>query len=338
MRERPIRVAKLPQISCSLRLGPRVALPNGSSALLAMNTLAVILPPGARSLERQDIALDGVITERIAAIIEPAIVSSERKRISLKPPKDLNAWDLCIQGYSLIYQGTKEGNALAREMFERAIALDPNYARTWTGLAYTHSRDFRLWHTDAPEASAKKALECARQAVRLDDTDSEAHLMLGRGFEMTDQHENAVAELRQAIELNPQNSTANWTLGGLLYRDGRAQEAIPWIEKALDINPLDPRNYVVATHLAVAKLCVGDYESAAELTRTSIRQRPDYIDSRVTLAAALGHLGRTDEARDALGEFHDRARDYVENNPYPLWRKHVKDTYLAGLRKAHLIA
>jgi len=282
-------------------------------------------------------ALQDEITERVAAIIEPAIATSERKRISSRPPKDLNAWDLCIQGYALIYQGTREGNERARELFQRAIALDPAYARAWTGLAYTYSRDFRLWHTLAPEIAANKALEMARQAVRVDDTDSEAHHMLGRGFNMTGQHENALAEMRRAIELNPQNSTASWTLGGVLYTHGRAEEAIPWIEKALDINPLDPRNYVVKTHLAAAKLCVGDYESAVELTRAAIRQRPDYIDSRVTLAAALGHLGRADEARDALGEFRDRARDYVENHPYPLWRKHVKDHYLTGLRKAHLM-
>ena len=282
-------------------------------------------------------ALQDEITERIAAIIEPAIAISERKRLSSRAPKDLNAWDLCIQGYSLIYQGTKDGNERARALFEQAITLDPNYARAWTGLAYTYSRDFRLWRADTRETAAKRTLECARKAVRLDDADSEAHLMLGRGFNQTDQPDNAVAELRRAIELNPQNSTANWTLGHVLYCNGHAEEAVPWIEKALDINPIDPRNYVVTTHLAVAKLCVGDFRAAVELTRTSIRQRPDYVNSRITLAAALGNLHLTDEAREALGEFCDRVQGYIENHPYPMWRIHVKDHYLTGLRMAGLI-
>jgi len=282
-------------------------------------------------------SLQDEISARVAAIIEPAIAGSERKRLLSKPPADLNAWDLTIQGYSLIYQGTREANEQARELFERAITLDPNYARAWTGLGYTYSRDFRLWRVDARETAGKKALECARQAVKLDDADSEAHLMLGRGFHMTDQYGNARAEMHRAIELNPQNSTAIWTLGSLLYREGRAAEAIPWIEKALNINPLDPRNYVVVTHLATAKLCVGDYERAIELARTSIRQRPDYFDSRVTLAAALGHLGRPDEAREALGEFYDRVQNYIENHPYPLWRQHVSSHFRTGLRKAGLI-
>lgn len=54
------------------------------------------------------------ITLRIAAIIEPAIEHSEEKRLAAKAPKDLGAWDLCIQGFSQVYLGTKEANATAR--------------------------------------------------------------------------------------------------------------------------------------------------------------------------------------------------------------------------------
>jgi TolB-like protein len=276
-------------------------------------------------------ALQDEIAARIAAVIEPAIANSERKRISTKPPNDLNAWDLCVQGYSLIYQGTKEGNKQAQELYERAIALDRDYARAWTWLAYTHARDISLWQTGDPDTAAQKVMEFARQAVCLDNTDSEAHLMPGRAFNLAAQSVNALAETRRAIELNPQNSTACWSHGFFLYVSGRPAEGIPWLEKALDINPLDPRNYVFMGHLAGAKLCSGDCKSAVELASDSIRQRPDYFDSRVTLAAALGHLGRADEARHALGEFRNRAQDYVEEHPFPLWRRNVKDHYLAGL-------
>lgn len=121
----------------------------------------------------------------------------------------------------------------------------------------------------------------------------------------------------------------------IFYANGRSEEAIPWIEKALDINPLDPRNYVVKTHLAVANICAGNYQAAAELARDSTRQRPDYIDSHVTLAAALGYLDRADEARQAIGEFRDKAGDYAEN--HPIWCQDTKERFLDGLRKAELI-
>jgi adenylate cyclase len=291
--------------------------------------------------ERYDRELDDIfelqdeMTLRIAAIIEPAITNSEQKHLSSRPPKDLNAWDLCIQGYSLIYEGTNEGNYRAREKFEQAIELDPDYARAWTGLAYTYSREVRFRLTKDREATIAKMFEVARKAVALDETDSEARNMLSRAFNLSGQSENGFAEARRAIELNPQNAGANWNYGGFLSFAGRSEEGIPWIEKALDINPLDPRNYVVRTHLAVAKICVGDYEQAVELAREATGQRPDYIDSHVALAAALGYLGRIDEALAAVGEFRDKAQDYAEN--HPLWGSETKECFLNGLRKANLV-
>ena len=153
----------------------------------------------------------------------------------------------------------------------------------------------------------------------LDDTDSDAHVILSRAFNISGQAEDGLAEIRRAMEINPQNSLASWTLGVFLYLNRRAEEEIPWIEKALDINPLDPRNYIVQTHLAVAKICVGNYEEAAKFVREATRQRSDYIESHVVLATALGYLDRTDEAIQAVDEFRNEARDYAENHQF--WAK-----------------
>jgi Flp pilus assembly protein TadD len=155
---------------------------------------------------------------------------------------------------------------------------------------------------------------------------------------MTEQYENSLLEIRRAVELNPQDSMACWTLGVLLYTRGQAEEGIPWIEKALEINPLDPRDYVIRTHLATAKMCAGDYESAAQFARSAMTQRPDYIDSRVTLAASLGYLGRSEEARDIVGENRDEIFEYIENTPHLLRRKYISGTFIEGLRRAGLVA
>ena len=67
----------------------------------------------------------------------------------------------------------------------------------------------------------------------------------------------------------------------------------------------------------------------------STRQRPEYLDAHLTLAAALGYLERADEALNAAGEFRDKAQDYTEN--HPLWGEDTKQRFLAGLRKAGLV-
>ena len=165
-------------------------------------------------------AVQDEITQRIGAIIEPAIADKEQKRLSRKSPQDMDAWDLCIQGSYLIYRGTKEANRQAREKFQQAIELDPDYSRAWTGLAYTHSRDIRLRFTDSVEESLEQVFRAARRAVELDEFDSEARIFLGRAYNMAQQPENCFAELRRAVELNPQDTMALWSLGSILYING----------------------------------------------------------------------------------------------------------------------
>ncbi len=282
-------------------------------------------------------AVQDEITSRIVSIVDPAITQSEYKRIALKPPTNLDAWDLCIQGYHLIYQGTKETNAQARTAFEQAIDLDPSYAKAWTGLSYTYGREFRMRYSENRAEAARKCLEMARQAVKLDNTNGDARLMMARGYHMTESPKNALLEMEHAVKLNPYSSGACWSYGAFLYFYGRAQDSLTWFEKALELNPLDPRNYIVNAHFAAANLCVGDFERAADLARAASAQRPDYIDARITLAAALGHLGRNDEAREAVGEFKDQAQKWAEDHPMRSWRENVKIHYLAGLTKAGLM-
>lgn len=282
-------------------------------------------------------ALQDEITARIAAIIEPAIAAAEHKQLATRPPRELSAWDLCIQGQYLIYESTRDSNRRAREKFEQAIEIDPGYARAWCGLAYTHMHDLRLGYAESREESGKRALDAARRAVQLDDTDSDAHTFLGRALHgVVGQTEDALEAFRRALSLNPQNTTATMSMGIVYaFKKDEPEEGIRWLEKALEINPLDPRGFIIKTHLAIANICAGNYERSAELARDAIRQRADYLESRAALASALGYLDRNLDAAQAIGELRDRVAEYAES--YPLWGETTKNTVLTGLRKAGLI-
>jgi len=281
-------------------------------------------------------ALQDEMTDRIAAIVEPAIAGAEVRQLAARPPRELSVWDLCIQGQHLIYEGTKESNRKARDKFNRAIEIDPDYARAWAGLAYTHMHDVRLRFTDSREESLKSALDAARRAVAADESDAEARTMLARTLNASGRTENGLAEIRRALELNPQNTSAIMTIAVIrAFKQGAPEEGIGWFERTLEINPNDPRNYIIKTHLAVAHICAGNYEQAAELARDATGARADYIESHAALASALGHLGRVEEAAQAAENFRDRVGEYAET--YPIWDQSTKDIFLAGLRKAKLI-
>ncbi len=121
----------------------------------------------------------------------------------------------------------------------------------------------------------------------------------------------------------------NLALGSARYEEG-----IPWFERALQLNPLDPQHYLLATNLALAHLGAGQFEKAAEYAHDAIRHRPDFLETRVVLASALGHLERAEEARTAIEGFRDVAGDFVER--HVVYARELKDCILDGLRKAGL--
>ncbi len=138
--------------------------------------------------ERYDRAIDDFfdlhdeITDRIAAIIEPALVKAEGMRIAANRPTDLAAWEYCIKGFDHLAKYSREDNILAREMFDAALTRDPNYARAYSGIAYSHCWDFRFGSTENRDETGRAAFDAARRAIALDDADSQGHIMLSRAF------------------------------------------------------------------------------------------------------------------------------------------------------------
>ena len=280
-------------------------------------------------------ALQDEISERIAAIVEPTLERTEHRRIASKPPSDLAAWEFWLRGYELIYEATDSSNETAREMFSRAIELDPQYARAHTGLAYTYVKDLRYFRQQDRDERLSRLFESARRAVALDESDSEARTMLARAHMFAGRFEDSVEEARRAVDLNPHRAFSNQVLGNMLIIAGRFDEGIPWIERALKLNPLDPQNHLFVTHLALAHLGGGDFPRAVELARDAIRRQPDFNEPHVLLAAALGHLEQVAEARDAITPFGDIAPTFVERER-PYWSDATKQCVAAGLRKAGL--
>ena len=109
--------------------------------------------------ELEDIfELQDEITARIAATIEPELHRAEQMRSLAKKPANLEAWDYVQRGMADLAAFTAEGNLRAREMFERALALDPDYAHAHAGLSFSHDRDMLLQFTDDREASGAWAV------------------------------------------------------------------------------------------------------------------------------------------------------------------------------------
>ena len=130
-----------------------------------------------------------------------------RERVKQKAPADLRAYDYILLGRALFFRVTKEENVKARELFHKAVELDPNYSLGHTWLAWAYGVDDSFGASEAPALSRNMALEHARKAVELDNANTEAHWVLGWVLACSGkQLQAALAEYGQVLSLNPNNA------------------------------------------------------------------------------------------------------------------------------------
>jgi adenylate cyclase len=275
------------------------------------------------------------LTRRIAAVVVPVLERAERNRLVMSRPESLDAWECVQRGMTYLYSYDKESTARARTFFQRALALDPNYGRAYVGLAFSHHRDVQFRHTDSRADSLEKCLNMARRAVELDDTDAMAHWELGIAYAMHGNNEQSAAAARLAVELNPSYALAYAVLGMALILLGRPQEGIPLLETWIERNPMDPANSVHVGNLATGYFVARHYESAIKWARLSIERRSENPQSHLVLAMSLGHLGRTDEARQTLEHLERLSPGYADPRAWWFTLSQAADRqhFLDGLRK-----
>jgi len=253
--------------------------------------------------EMRDIfALQDEITEAIVGSMHPELLRFEGEHAAGMEPGNLDAWDCMARGLWHLWRLTKEDNSAARSLFERAIELDPNFARGFSGLAMVHLVDGYLQWTDSPVRSYAEMAAAAKQSVALDDKNPFGQLVLGWTCLPTGQRDKMIAALERAIRIDPSLATAYALLGLVLSQGGRTDEGIENLEKAMRLSPHDPLMNLFLLGMSIAHFADEKYTEAADWAQRSIRSRLVEPAAYRYLAASYAHLGRFDEARRALRE------------------------------------
>ncbi|MCH9012920.1 MAG: tetratricopeptide repeat protein, partial [Proteobacteria bacterium] len=295
--------------------------------------------------ERYDRELDDIfalqdeITETIIAAIEPELSAVERERARRKPPESLDAWDLYQRGLWHMYRFTKEDNLEAQRLFRRSIEIDPNFASTHAHLAYTLHIAAIMNFDEQGSESLGKALRAGREAVALDEKDAMGHAVLARVYAMRREHDLAIEEAEIAIDLNPSLAQAYFGLGFALTFSGRMDEAITQLEKATRLSPHDPNLWSFVVVRGWAHILMRQFEDAAFWSRKAVRMPNTQFWTQATLASALGHLGRLEEAQRAVADLYRVKPDFslaLVADILPFAENGHRELFLDGLRKAGL--
>jgi len=268
--------------------------------------------------EKYDRKLDDIfevqddIVQRIAALVAPELAKAALKRATSKQAQNLDAWDLCLRGMAAIRERTAEGNAKARDSFNRAIATQPDYADAHAGLAMSYNQDIFIEGAEDRTATATQAVEAARKAIECDELSSWAHHELSTAYQWLNRLDDALAEARIAVDLNPNDAYGLHALGNKSDLAGDP-DGIAFMEKAQKLNPEDARLPAHLTFLARAYVNIGNHGAAVDRARQAIRRRPDFVPAYYILAIALGHLGELDEARAVLTKCDELSPDFVKS-------------------------
>ncbi|MGH7783470.1 MAG: tetratricopeptide repeat protein, partial [Candidatus Binatia bacterium] len=277
--------------------------------------------------------LEDKISEQAVRLLIPQLTAEEQRRLAKRGTNKPAAYTAYLRGRFFVNKFTDEYLLKAVDAFNEAIAIDPNYALPYIGLA-----DFYIWSAIFGEIPSLVGFEKAQQAVRraleIDDSSGEAYAVLAFCVFLGDWNWiDAEYFVRRAIELSPNYPFAHECLSNFYCAQGKFEEAIIEIDRAEELDPVSPRAKLMTAwtyyncrrikdsiekarsvnrmqedfplgllHLGNALTMAGKHDEAISALRTSVRLWPESGMPKYILCHALAAAGRLGEARQILNE------------------------------------
>jgi adenylate cyclase len=240
-------------------------------------------------------AVQDEITKNIITAMQVKLTEGEEVKAASKGTKNLEAYLKYLQAYELINKVNPESNALAKQLAEEAVALDPKYASAYYILGRSHMMDVWVKASKSPKKSIGNAIELVQKAIVLDDKNAEAHSLLGFLYSMTKQYDKAIAQAEKAVTLNPNSAYGHFGMGKTLFFAGRFEESIPEYKKSIRLNPIPPSNFFWSLGLSYAY--IEQYDEAIKWCEKAVHQEPNDLLARMMMTVVYSLSGHDEKAR-----------------------------------------
>jgi TolB-like protein/Tfp pilus assembly protein PilF len=215
-------------------------------------------------------AVQSEIAEKVVGELKTQLLESEKRTLEKKPTENIEAYNNFLRGRELYREETEASVRQAMSLFEKAVELDPKFARAYVGVAECHEwlADAGYEPSDVSLSTVKTSLE---RAIDLDPDLPEAHASLATMFFNEDDALGAEAEARRALGLNPSLPDPYHQLGELEALKGDSAEMVRQIETAYRLDPIRPRFIWL---VGVAYLWTGREQEALEHWRKTEQLAP----------------------------------------------------------------
>ncbi len=245
-------------------------------------------------------ALQDEVAAEVVARVDPEILLIEARRAESRAPAPATAYDMLLRAIPAIYRLDRVPFMEAGVLLAAAIAREPDYAAPHAWYAYWHVFLVGQGWADTAEEAMAAAGALAERAVSLDPADARGLTIAGHvQAYLHRRHDQAIALHERALGLNP-NLPMAWVFSGAAHGyAGRHAEAIRRIERYRRLSPMDPHAFLFETGLMTPTLLEGEPGRAVAIGEAVIAVQPRLTAAWKPYAAALGLLGRTEEAHAA---------------------------------------
>jgi TolB-like protein/Flp pilus assembly protein TadD len=255
--------------------------------------------------ERYDRELEDVfaIQDEIAASIVSALrlvlTEDEKRAIEQVPTANVEAYEVYLRGRQFFHQHRRRSHEFARQMFERAIELDPGYALAHCGVADCCS--FLYQYFDATPANLTRAESASRRAVELAPDLAEAHASRGLALSLNRGFDEAEKEFQTAMRLDPKSFEAAYFYARACSAQGKGEESTKWYERAVAVRPDDFATLALLADtyngLGKTEECIRTARRGYDAARKHLELNPDNPRALYMGAACLSFLGESEKAR-----------------------------------------
>lgn len=227
----------------------------------------------------------GETVQKIATTLKLQLTLQEQGYTVRKRTANPEAYDTFLRGMESLTHNTKEAITVqARQMFEKALALDPQYAEAYALLGATYYLEWAFRYSTNPSVP-ESVLTLMQQALVLDDSLPIAHWGVSYVYAQTQQYDQALVEMERAIALDPNNADGHHAKAHVLNWAGRPDEAIEAMAQAMRLNPRYPPIYLF--QLGWAYRLAGRYAEAVATMKEVLIRSPKHMASYEQLAICL---------------------------------------------------
>jgi TolB-like protein/Tfp pilus assembly protein PilF len=284
--------------------------------------------------------LQDEISTNVLNAMHVKLVTGERAK--LWRANDFEAWCHFIKGRQYFIRQTKEDNRKAREYYEKAVKIDPEYGMAWTSLAGTYTTEVALGSSNSPAESVKHAVEIVQKTSEFWPP---AYLPFIKSsiYNVQGQYEKALGEAEKAVALDPNSPSCLMLLALVLSNLVRPEEAIVYAKKTMRLDPYFPAMFQDWSAWFYDQ--AGHYEEALaireKLHGRAIQGEYPLGRSHRNLALGYARLDRMKEAREQMAEYRKTQPNRTLSKSRRYFRRRFTDQKYADsvvemLRKAGL--